>query len=534
MAKLRLLATLCVALGWLTGCGGASEPPAGLVYCSEGNPDSFNPQLTTSGTSIDASAKQLYNRLLRFDPQNDHLVPDLATDWQVSADGLEVRFTLRQNVQFHTTAQFQPSRPFNADDVVFSFQRVLDHDHPFHNIGGGRYPYFQSAGLTKQIRDVRRIDDRHVVFELNYASASFLSELATDFAIILSAEYAAQLQADLTPERLDLDPVGTGPFKLTGFQRHHFIRYQRHEQYWEGPVALERLVYDITPHSTSRLIKLIGGDCDVAALPQISELSVIQQQDDLAVDTRPGLNVAYWAFNTQKPPLDNPVVRRALSLAVDQRRILAAVYHNTAVASHGLLPPISWAYDPNNALPEYNPDKARRLLAQVGVEQLDMTIWAMPVGRIYNPNAIKTAELIQQDLAAIGVDSTIVSYDWTVFVDRLEYAEYDSVLIGWSADTYDPDNFFTPLLSCEALVFGSNRARWCNPEFDALMRQARQTSDPDARKALYGQLEQILRQELPLFPLAHASRTLGRQRVWQGPMLHTTGGIDFSAVAKEP
>ncbi len=534
MTKLRLLAALCVALGWLTGCGGATAPPSGLVYCSEGDPDSFNPQLTTSGTSIDASAKQLYNRLLRFDPQNDTLVPDLATHWQVSDDGLEVRFTLRQDVAFHTTDRFRPTRAFNADDVLFSFERVLNPEHPFHRIGGGRYPYFQSAGLTKQIKGVRRIDDHQVAFDLRYASASFLSELATDFAIILSAEYGQQLLDNLTPEIIDLEPVGTGPFRLTGFQRHHFIRYQRHDQYWAGPVALEQLVFDITPHSTSRLIKLIGGDCDVAALPQISELSVIQAQDDLAVDTRPGLNVAYWAFNTQKPPLDNPLVRRALSLAVDQRRILAAVYHNTAVASHGLLPPISWAYDPNTALPEYNPEKARLLLEQVGIEHLDLSIWAMPVGRIYNPNAIKTAELIQQDLAAIGVDSSIVSYDWTVFVNRLEYAEYDTVLIGWSADTYDPDNFFTPLLSCEALVFGSNRARWCNPEFDRLMRQARRSSDEETRKALYGQLEHILRQELPLLPLAHASRTLGRQRAWQGPMLHTTGGIDFSAVAKEP
>ncbi|MBW3166233.1 ABC transporter substrate-binding protein [Ferrimonas balearica] len=534
MAKLRLLVALCATLGWLTGCGGASEPPAGLVYCSEGDPDSFNPQLTTSGTSIDASAKQLYNRLLRFDPNTETLVPDLATAWQVSDDGLEVRFTLRRGVPFHHTDRFQPSREMNADDVVFSFARVLDVNHPFHGVGGGRYPYFQSAGLTKQIKTVRKLDDHQVVFELNYASASFLSELATDFAVILSAEYGGYLLAEQMPERIDLEPVGTGPFKLSGYQRQHYIRYQRHDQYWAGPVALERLVYDITPHSTSRLIKLIGGDCDVAALPQISELSVIQQQDDLAVDTRPGLNVAYWAFNTQKPPLDNPLVRRALSLAVDQRRILAAVYHNTAVASHGLLPPISWAYDADNALPEYNPEKARLLLQQVGVEQLEITIWAMPVGRIYNPNPIKTAELIQQDLAQIGVNSTIVSYDWAVFVNRLEYAEYDSVLIGWSADTYDPDNFFTPLLSCEALVFGSNRARWCNGEFDALMREARQSNDPQTRLALYRELERILRQELPLFPLAHASRTLGRQRAWQGPMLHTTGGIDFSAVVKEP
>ncbi|MBY5993790.1 ABC transporter substrate-binding protein [Ferrimonas balearica] len=534
MAKLRLLSMLAGALALLSGCGGAAVDPQGLVYCSEGDPDSFNPQLTTSGTSVDASAKQLYNRLLRFDAQSGELVPDLATDWQVSRDGLEVRFSLRESVAFHQTDRFTPSRHFNADDVIFSFERMLDADHPYHGIGGGRYPYFQGTGLNKQIKAVHRYGDHDVVFELHYASASFLSELATDFAVILSAEYGQRMLEASTPGLLDSQPVGTGPFKLSRYQRNHYIRYLRHDAYWQGPVALEQLVFDITPHSTARLIKLIGGDCDVAALPQVTELSVIQQYDDLAVDTRPGMNVAFWAFNSQKPPLSDPRVRKGLAMAVDQRRILAAVYHNTAVASRGLLPPISWAYDSQLELPPHDPDQARRLLEEAGVDALSMDIWAMPVGRIYNPNAIKMAELIQQDLAVIGVQSRIVSYDWNVFVNRLGYAEYDSVLIGWSADNYDPDNFFTPLLSCEALLFGSNRARWCDAEFDALMQAARQESDQATRRQLYRQLELTLRQQMPLLPLAHASRTLGRQRHWQGDMLHTTGGIDFSAVAKEP
>ncbi|SHI08323.1 ABC transporter substrate-binding protein [Ferrimonas marina] len=524
------------ALAWvLSGCSGEGvEPTSGMVYCSEGNPETFNPQLTTSSTAVDATAKQLYNRLLRIDPQTGSLVPELAINWQVSGDGRQYHFTLRNGVRFHQSDRFTPSREFNADDVLFSFNRIVDTTHPYHGVSGGRYPYFQSVGLEQNLARIHRLDDHQITFELHEPNASFLSDLATDFAVILSAEYGETLLHRGETEVMDQHPIGTGPFLLKDYRRNQYVRYSRHPHYWGEPAQIEQLVFDITPSSTTRVIKLIGGDCDVAALPQISELSVIQRYDDLAVDTRPGMNVAFWAFNTQKPPLDDPRVRRALSQAVDKRRLLTTVYHNTAVVGKGLLPPISWAYDPSLPDLNYDPERARQLLDSAGYSELELDIWAMPVGRIYNPNAVKTAELLQQDLAKIGVRANIVRNDWSGFIDKLQHAEYDSVLIGWSADNLDPDNFFSPLLSCAAMVFGSNRARWCDPNFDALIAEARASADPEQRRRLYQQLELMIQRQMPLMPLAHASRTLGRQRVWEGPILHTSGGIDFTQVRRAP
>ncbi|WP_298441944.1 ABC transporter substrate-binding protein [uncultured Ferrimonas sp.] len=505
----------------------------GLVYCSEGDPETFNPQKTVSGTAIDATAKQLYNRLIQIDPETGELLPELAVDWQISADGRQYLFTLRQQVQFHRTDYFQPSRAFNADDVLFSFERWLKRSHPYHQIGGARYPFFQSIDLDHIGLKLVRVADDQVRFELQQPRPNFLAEIATDFAVILSQEYGLSQLAAGTPELLDAKPIGTGPFKLRNYVRNQYIRYDRHNQYW-GPLArLDQLVFDITPSASSRVIKLIGGDCDVAALPQISELGTIQSYDDLALDVMPGLNVAYWAFNTNKAPFNDPKVRKALNLAVDKRRILKAVYHNTAVMAKGMLPPISWAYDPNLPAIEHDPAQAKRLLEQANVGPISIDIWAVPVGRIYNPDAMKSAELIQQDLARIGVSANIVSYDWGRFLQLLQLGEYDSVLIGWSADNLDPDNFFSPLLSCSALAYGSNRARWCDPKFDQLMAQARESRDPQQRQLLYSQLEYQLQQQTPLVPLAHASRILGRKRHWQGRMLHISGGIDFSTVGKE-
>ncbi|WP_238786880.1 ABC transporter substrate-binding protein [Ferrimonas lipolytica] len=506
----------------------------GLVYCSEGNPETFNPQLTVSGTAIDATSKQLYNRLIQIDPQSGELSPELAVAWNISSDGLRYRFSLRQQVQFHHTDYFSPTRAFNADDVLFSFNRWLLRSHPFYQVGGGRYPFFQSINLDHTNVKLHKLNDYQVEFELLEPRANFLAEIATDFAVILSKEYGFQQLTAGTPEALDSQPIGTGPFKLRDYVRNQYIRYDRHEQYWGENAKLDQLVYDITQAAASRVVKLIGGDCDVAALPQLSELGHIQGYDDLALDVMPGLNVAYWAFNTTRAPFDNPQVRQALSLAVDKKRILQAIYHNTAVVGKGMLPPISWAYDPD--LPEraYNPALATRLLENADVGALTIDIWAMPVARIYNPDAIDTAKLIKQDLAKIGINATIHSYDWSRFLAQLESRDYDSVLIGWSADNLDPDNFFSPLLTCTALEYGSNRSQWCNEEFDQLIVAARDAQDPQQRQRLYSQLEYQLQQHTPLVPIAHASRILGRKRHWHGRILHTSGGIDFTTVGREP
>ncbi|WP_028110537.1 ABC transporter substrate-binding protein [Ferrimonas futtsuensis] len=532
MTHFRVLAALLL-LSLTQGCSRTdSAPTQGLVYCSEANPELFNPQLVTSSSTLDASSKQIYNRLLGFDDVSGKLMPELAESWQISEDGRHYRFTLRRDVWFQSNERFTPNRPFNADDVLFSFNRMTDSDHPYHSVGGGQYPFFQSIELAENLLAVHRLDDHQVEFELRQPDATFLTNIATDFAVILSAEYGQQLYRDGEMELIDHQPIGTGPFQLVEYKKNRFVRYKRHPGYFLGPAAMEQLIFDITPNATGRMIKLIGGDCDVAALPQVGQLSLLQEYDDLQLEAQPGFNVAYWAFNTQKPPFDQLTVRRALAMAVDRQKILKAVYHNTAARGAGLLPPISWAYQEGTTELPYNPELARTLLNQAGLAGMSLEIWAPPIGRSYNPNAIKTAELIQQDLAAIGVEVIIKSYDWSLFTTMLRQAEHDSVLLGWNADNTDPDNFFTPILSCSGLVSGTNHARWCSREFDALLQQARSNEDRTMRRIQYHQLEQHLVQQVPLLPLAHATRTLGRMRHLEGPILTTVGGIRFGQVKR--
>lgn len=533
---MRMLTPLLLGLLVLvTGC--QKQPEAsktGLIYCAEGSPLSFNPHVSNSGVTLDASARPLYDRLLEVNPNTLALEPALATNWQISEDGLTYTLTLREGVSFHHTAWFTPSRPFNADDVVFTYARQLDEQHPYHLVSGGDYPYFFSLGQDQLIKKVYKKGPHTVVFELNQPNASFLATLASDYAVILSAEYADQLLNAGTPTLLDSRPIGTGPFSFKEYRHNEFIRYQRHPAYWNGPAKIEQLVYDITPKSAKRLAKLLTGECDVMSTPAASQLSVIKEHPDLSLSVQSGMNVAFLALNTRKPPFNNVKVRQAIASAINIDNLLQAVYFDTGLPANSLLPPLSWGYNPS--LPERKPDlkRARQLLKEAGLEQgLEMQVLVQPDARPYNPDAVKTAQLIRSDLAKVGIKLKIVQQEWPVIERRLLNGQYDSLLSGWIADNADPDNFFRQLLSCSAVERGNNYSRWCSPAFDQLLDDAVTTPQLSFRLRNYYYAQTLLNEQLPLIPLAHALRTQVTRSDIEGLTLMPFGGTSFNQAYRE-
>ena len=244
-----------VALGaGLLAATALSAPTAAsaktLVYCSEGSPEGFNPSLYTSGTTFDASSRQVFNRLVQFKRGTTTIVPGLATSWDVSADGTEYTFNLRKGVKFHSSDDFTPTREFNADDVIFTFMRQFDKEHPYHGVSGGSYEYFNGMSMPDLIKDIVKVDDYTVKFVLNRPEAPFIANMAMDFASVLSAEYADAMMEAGTPENVDLNPIGTGPFQLVQYQKDAVIRYKAFPEYWEGKAAIDNLIFAITPDST--------------------------------------------------------------------------------------------------------------------------------------------------------------------------------------------------------------------------------------------------------------------------------------------
>ncbi|EOL9019835.1 ABC transporter substrate-binding protein SapA [Cronobacter dublinensis] len=506
---------------------------SGFVYCVNGQVNTFNPQKASSGLTVDTLAAQLYDRLLDVDPYTYRLVPELAESWYSPDDGITWRFRLRPDVQFQHTRWFTPTRAFNADDVVFSFQRIIDPKHPWHNVNGASYPYFDSLQFADNVRSVRKLDNRTVEFRLRQPDASFLWHLATHYASVMSAEYAATLERSGNQEELDREPVGTGPFRLGEYRAGQFIRLLRHDAYWRGKPQMPQAVIDLGSGGTGRLSKLLTGECDVLAWPAASQLTSLRDDPRLRLTLRPGMNIAYLAFNTHKPPLDNPKVRHALALAINNQRLMQSIYYGTAETAASILPRASWAYDNNAKITEYNPDKSRAQLKALGLENLTLQLWVPTSSQAWNPSPLKTAELLQADLAQVGVAVEIVPVEGRFQEARLMDMNHDLTLAGWSTDSNDPDSFFRPLLSCAAIRSQTNYAHWCDRDFDGVLQSALSSQQLAYRIEAYTRAQTILAEQLPVLPLASSLRLQAYRYDMKGLVLSPFGNASFAGVSRE-
>ena len=493
---------LAAGLGLGLALSGVAQAKT-LVFCSEGSPEGFNPSLYSAGTTFDASSQTIYNRIVQFETGTTKVIPGLAESWSATADGLEYTFNLRKGVKFHTTPYFTPTRDFNADDILFSYNRQWKEDHPYYAIGG-EHLYFGWMGMDGLLSSIDKIDDYTVKFTLTKPESPFVSNLAMDFASILSAEYADNLTASGNQADIDFKPVGTGPFVFKSYKKDSMIRYEAFDEYWDGRSNIDKLVFAITTDASVRYQKLKAGECHVMPYPNPADVAAMQADPEINVLEQEGLNVGYLAFNTEKAPFDQKIVRQALSMAINKQAILDIVFEGSGSVAKNPIPPTMWSY--NHAVRDYayDPAGAKAMLDAAGVSGLKTNIWAMPVQRPYNPNARRMAELIQADWAAVGVDAEIVTFEWGEYLKRSNAGEHDTVLLGWTGDNGDPDNFMGVLLGCAAAKTGGNRARWCHEEFDSLLNQARQLTDQAERTALYEEAQEIFKEEAPWVTIAHS------------------------------
>lgn len=490
-----------MAAAFLSGAASAKT----LVYCSEGSPEGFDPALYTAGTTFDASSKPIYNRLVEFKRGTTEVIPGLAESWDVSDDGLEYTFHLRKGVKFHTTDFFTPTREFNADDVIFTFERMLDKDNPWYDYAGGQWQYFDAMSMPDLLKSVEKVDDFTVKFVLTRPEAPFIANMAMDFASIMSKEYADKLEEAGTQHMLNQQPIGTGPFQFVAYQKDAVIRYKANPDYWDGKQPIDDLVFAITPDAGVRYQKLLAGECHVMPYPAPADVEAMKQNDKLQVMEQPGLNVAYLGFNTLQEPFDNVKVRQALNMAINKQAIIDAVFQGSGQVAKNPIPPTMWGYNDDVKDYEYDPEAAKKMLEEAGVTDLKMKIWAMPVQRPYMPNARRTAELIQADFKKVGVDAEIISYEWGEYLKRAGEKDHDgAIILGWTGDNGDPDNFMAVLLGCDGVGTSNNVAEFCYESFEELIQKAKTISDQDERAKLYEQAQVIFKEQAPWVTLAHS------------------------------
>jgi len=523
---MRFNKTLVAALLASSMLAAGAAQAKSLVYCSEGSPENFTPAMNTTGTSFDA-ARPVYNRLVQFEPGGTNVVPALAESWTISEDGKTLTFKLRSGVN-----GFTPSRDLTAEDVIWSFNRMWKPDHPYAKVSGGAYDYFNDMGMPDLLESIEKGgDDLTVVIKLKKPNAPILANLAMDFATIHSAEYADFLTKKGTPEEFDQIPVGTGSFSFVAYQKDAVIRFKAFDG-WAGKPKIDDLVYAITPDPTARYAKLKANECQVMIAPNPADLEAMGKDADINLMSQAGLNIGYLAMNAEKAPFDKPEVRKAIAMAIDRGAILKEVYQGAGQQAKNPIPPTMWSYDEATVDIPFDPDKAKEMLKAAGVENLKTDIWWMPVQRPYNPNAKRMAEMMQADLAKVGIEAALVSYEWGEYRKRMQAGEHQMGLLGWTGDNGDPDNFLAVLLGCnaEGKPNANNIPKWCNARFQEVVNKAAEISDKDERTKLYVEAQQIVAAEVPWLNIAHSTVFEPVRKEVQGYKISPFGSHEFQNV----
>jgi len=331
---------------------------------------------------------------------------------------------------------------------------------------------------------------------------------------------------------LDTHPVGTGPYQVKDYVYNQYVRLVRNEDYWKKEAKIKNIIVDLSTDRTGRLIKFFNNECQIASYPEVSQLGLLSEKDDrYYLQSTDGMNLAYLAFNFQKPLMQDKTIRQAISQSLNRFRIVRNIYHNTATVANNIIPEISWASAINTPdFPyDYQPSEAEKTLRD---KKLTLNMWVMNEEQVYNPAPIKMAELIKWDLAKAGVDVKVRSVTRTYLIEQLRKGteDYDLILTGWLAGNLDPDGFMRPILSCDTQNEITNLSNWCNPEFDKMMNRALATNHLYERSKAYNNAQDLILNELPIVPIANVKRLLVARGNVKGIEMTPFGSINFSTL----
>ena len=532
-SRCRMMFLASIACLATVGQAGAST----LVVCIDTSPQSLNPALAWTTINMTV-ANAYYNRLVEIERGGGLVVSALAESWEISPDGKIYTLHLRKGVKFHTTKTFTPSRDFNADDVIFSVQRYRDKDNPYYDVGTN--DYFNYLKIGEQITDIKRVNDYTLQLTLAEPNGTFLATLANEPMSIQSAEYAAKMLKAGTREKLDNEPVGTGPFQLLQYQKDATIRYRKFEDYWaiqaghpESGALVDELVFSITPDPSVRVAKLKAGECQIAVGPNPTDLLDLKSSPVVGIElvTARSAATGFMGFNSERPPFDDARVRKAIAMAINKAAIVKLVFGNlVGVAANSPIPPDIWGHADLNPVP-YDPEAAKVLLAEVGHgEGLTLNLlYSDTRGSIWLPNQTRAAELIQADLKAVGITANVRKMEVSQFRAARQGGEHDLFFTGWVMDYPHPNGAFDGLYNCDAGK--ASGLRWCNQEFDKLFYEARNEADQAKATDLYRRLQDIVANEIPAYVIANPIIIVPISTAVKGFKIHTFGGQPYWGVS---
>jgi len=461
----------------------AQTPPNVLLVGQIAEPKSLDPHTVTAVNDF-RILMNLYEGLVRYRDGTLQVEPALAESWEISDDGKTYTFALRDGVSFHD------GTPLTAEAVKFNFDRMLDEDHPYHDTGPFPLSFFFSA-----IDTVAAPDAETVVFTLKDPYAPFLSNLAYPTGLIVSPEAVKEHGEDF-----GRNPSGTGPFRFAEWESNAKVVAVRNDDYWGDPAKLEAVIFRPITDANTRVAEMLSGGLDLMVEVPPDNVSQFADDASFTVHEQAGPHLWFLILNAKEGPMADKRVRQAINYAIDKKTLVENVLQGTAEVAAGPTPPaFAWAH--NDALEPYpyDPAKARALLKEAGHDGAELTFYVTEGGSgMLDPVPMGAA--IQADLAGVGLDVKIETYEWNTFLGKVNpglEGKADMAEMAWM--TNDPDTL--PYLALRTGAFpddgGFNSGYYSNPEVDKLLEAARKSTDQAERARLYKQMQEIVHEDAP-------------------------------------
>ncbi len=494
----------------------AAQPAGTLVVGLVAEPVNLDPPQVTDLNS-NRVGRRIVETLVTFPEESTQIVPGLAESWTISKDGLQYTFKLRRGITFHD------GTPLNAEAVKFSIERQINPNHPAYKLG--KYPF--ANFFFGNVKAVEVLSEERVAFLLNEARASFIAVLAQGAASIVSPTAVMKWGPDYPTH-----PVGTGPFRFASWDRGQRVVLEKNPTYWKYPVKVERVIYRPIVEDQARLTELLTGTLDVIVGVPADFVSQLEQNAKITLLKQVGAHVWYLGMNNQKKPFDDKRVRQALNYAVNKDAIVKDVLKGTGAASRGPVLPGTWGADPALKPYPYDPERAKKLLAEAGYPSgFSTTLWVPESGSgMQAPVAMST--VMQSNLKAVGVNVSLQTMEWGAYLAKLRTKEQELFALSWMAGTEDPDMVMYPLLhSSQWTPVGPNRALYKNARFDTLLQQARLTTDQAKRAQLYREAQRVLVDDAPWVFVDHEIQIAALSKRVQGFKLHPSFDLRVETIS---
>ena len=472
--RLLLLTQITAALVALAGCDSrrSDRSPGTIQVDLETSPTSTDPRFGTDATSSRVN-ELIFDSLVRND-RNGQFENRLA-------QSIEHPSPTRTVYHLNHGVRFSDGRELTARDVLFTYNSIL-----------APQSMSPKRASLEELKSIEAPDDYTVVITVAHPYAPAV-EIATEGIVPVGTPMPAQASGAA--------PVGSGPFKMVAYSRDEFLQLERSPYYPHPPDEAQSILFKIVPDPTVRALELAEGVCDLSGNNiQNDVLPWLAAHRSLEISKTPGSTYRYLAFNFRNPLLRDLRVRRAIAYAIDRNAIVSSVLLGNGRIATGMLSPESWAYEGNVTTYPYDPEKARQLLDQAGYPVGKDGMRGLRFELKASAETARMGEIFQAMLKRVGIEVTIRTLEFATYYADIQAGNFDLTSLQW-VGINDPNQYYRVFHSKEMPPHGENRGYYSNPQMDRLVEAGKNTVDPEARKKIYAQVQQLAADELPYVSL---------------------------------